>query len=163
MRFFLPVLMYILTLRSVVVSLQMDFRDSCDYTKFENQSFPNNKYLCGDLCLNWNETCGCGGHTIPKSRRWDDEGFKYCCSPVSRPCRKIESGRRAGGTCDVGNVLKKNSLIPCIETGFCYNDYLTSEHLGRYTRYTIEKFDLSSEFQSLVLKGHLCETFHPKK
>ena len=129
----------------------MSFKDNCDYTKFANQSLPNNKYLCGNVCLSWNESCGCGGYsppagsgqTIERSLGWDDEGGEYCCSTASPPCVMIEGGW--GAYCYVGNVLSKKSSVPCSGTGYCYNDYLTSEYLGRYTRYTIEKFDLSSE------------------
>ena len=133
MRFSQPMLMYyVLTLCSVVLGLEMNFSDTCDYTKFEDQSLPNNKYLCGNVCLSWNSTCRCGGQNIYKSQSWDDEGGRYCCSPVSTPCKIYEG---LGALCSVGNVLSKSSSIPCNETGFCYNDYLTSAYLGRYTRY----------------------------
>lgn len=132
MMFSLPVLMYVLTLCSTALGSDMNFSDTCDYTKFENQSLPNNKYLCGNVCLSWNSACGCGGQTIAKSERWDDEGGQYCCSPDPTSCKIYEG---LGAYCNVGNVLSKSSSIPCDGTSFCYNDYLTSTYLGRYTRY----------------------------
>ena len=104
----------------------------CDY---------RNSTLCGDICLESQELCKCGGLTFKESTRYEKqikdgvtfEDFpilSYCCTPPSVRCTKTESG----AVCLSGEVYDLDSEKPCYSR--CYNDYLTSDFLGFYTHFT---------------------------
>ena len=97
-----------------------------------------NSTLCGDICLESQELCNCGGFTFKESRRYYQRNggnykipiLSYCCTPPSAKCTKTENG----ADCPDGEVYDIDSENPCYFR--CYNDYYQSEHLGFYTHFT---------------------------
>ena len=100
------------------------FSDTCDYS---NSGDGGRQYLCGDVCLDWDQLCVCGGQSITEG--WSND--EYCCAPASA-CTRTE----AGASCSQGEVLWWDSQAPCNATGRCFNDVLTSQHLTSYAKYT---------------------------
>ena len=99
------------------------FSDTCDYTDDGKQ------FLCGDVCLNNDQLCDCGGQNITDGY-YDDE---YCCAPASACTRTQE-----GASCSSGEVLSMKSATPCSATRRCFNDFLASKHLLFYAKYTCQ-------------------------
>ncbi len=126
------------------------FSDTCDYT------YDGLQYLCGDVCLDWDQLCDCGGQNITRGYSRD----KYCCAPASA-CTRTE----AGASCSQGEVLSWDSSAPCNATGRCFNDVLTSQHLhSRYAKYTcqdkcINWWDIDEKQKQICVMGvnNICD------
>ena len=87
------VVLFILTVGHAVEC----FNDTCDYTSnYIGPNHPAHQYLCGDVCLNHDQPCDCGGQRIRDG--WSYE--KYCCAPASACTRTQE-----GASCSSGEVL----------------------------------------------------------
>ena len=124
-----PFILVVFLLKSVICD-NVTISDTCNYRGYRPQ------YLCGDVCLDYFNDCDCGGQVIEYG--WD---YEYCCVPASVHCTKTERTDWYGYPvyrCPQGEVLSMKSPTPCNATGQCYNDILTSEHIGSRAHYTFK-------------------------
>ena len=101
------------------------YNDTCDY--------PKEQWRCGDICLEWFDSCACGDVVILYNGNNINEAVDipalYCCTLSGYKCSKTEYGAEA--ECPRGELLKLNGTKPC--HGHCYNDYLSSKYLSYNT------------------------------
>ena len=123
MMFLVNVLLVILTYGHLVVC----YNDTCAYA--------HQKLLCGNVCLDKDQSCVCGSQRIYHIFHRDYElnlslDPKYCCAPASACTRT-----KTGANCSQGLVLSLYSTAPCYATGRCFNDVLTSQHISVDAKY----------------------------
>ena len=143
-----PFILLVLTSGRSVTCDNDTFSDTCDYSDYRG-GYPH--YLCGDVCLNYYDDCDCGGQVIENA-----EKREYCCAPASS-CTKTDrtdSDGRPIYRCPQGEVLSMDSPTPCNATGRCYNDILTSKHIGEYAQYTYK--DTCIPWRDIDLR-HMCQ------
>ena len=110
-----------------LTSTVIQYSDTCRYSDRE--------VACGDQCISWLDDCECGNTKIIMER-----DAQQCCVPEEdsqgrrgvvtedRQCRKDSSGnvKCAGGVVTgIHDLCHSN----------CYNSYIDSEYLGRYSHF----------------------------